>query len=212
MTDDADAARVDRLLRSLDALDNMSTDGPGRVEGADGTGTVRVTLDPAGLAESVSLGDGWRRSVGTGRLAGAVAEAAAAALADRAAVADRRLVDAGLPERLKALDAWVTGETGEPPPGVPTKPTPLPEPSPPTGTTGEILASLDDTRVQGRVRPAATGVSAFGKVTVSLAGNGALTCTADPEWLSRRDDVEVTDAIRAALGHARVELMRLDVR
>lgn len=212
MTDDADAARVDRLLRSLDALDTMSmdADGPGRVEGMDSTGTVRVTLDPAGLADAVSVGDGWRRSVGTQGLAGAVAEAAGAALADRAAVADRRLTDAGLPERLNALDAWVTGETDEPPPGVPLMPTPLPEPAAPTGTTEEILASLDEIQVQAR--PSASGVSAFGKVTVSLAASGALTCTADPEWLSRRGDVEVVDALAAALGHARVELMRLDMR
>jgi len=53
--------------------------------GTDGTGTVHVAVDAAGVPESITLDEGWRRQVGTERLVAAVVEANVSAAAARVA-------------------------------------------------------------------------------------------------------------------------------
>src|SRR5690348_4805333 len=69
--------RIDAPVPVAAAADG---DGPGRVEGRDRSGTIRVTVGPDGLPESVSVEPGWLRTVGPERFASALGEAAGAAV------------------------------------------------------------------------------------------------------------------------------------
>lgn len=209
--------RLDRILRSLDAVDDMLSHAAevaaGRAEGTDSTGTVRVVLDPAGVAERIELADGWRRAV-AGTLGAAVGDAARAAAGVQSAAFNARLGEIGYLDRLEQLDAWLDGVTDEVPPGVPARPSPLPVPM--GGTTADILASVEASELRRNSAPAepagATGFAGFGKIAVTFAIDGSLRCAVDEQWLARRDDAEVSDALNHAIGAARIELTDLKSR
>jgi hypothetical protein len=73
----------------------------------------------------------------------------------------------------------------------------------------EILRAVDviDDLTRAPVVPAeGTGSTAFGKLVLTVSGAGVVSCTADPEWVSRQEAEGLTDALNRALTSARAEL------
>ncbi len=198
-----DAVGPDRQLLSLRAVATLLMDAsdaePIGADRVDSTGTVRVLVGPDGAVERIVLGDGWRRAVGAEKLAAAIEEAATAR-----DVGDN-VVPAGFEEKLARIKAWARGEADERPPEVP------PDGPAPALTTPEERDSLArDARMLLALEPGdAVGFAAFGKVAVTFGLGGSFSCIVDPDWVARRADADVAEAVDAALSAARIELAAL---
>jgi hypothetical protein len=177
-----------------------------RIEATDRTGTIRVILGPDGLPESLSVEAGWRRVLGCERFATAVGEAAREALdaRDLAGLQAMRQArpDGPIPRDDHRAPAVSRGTD-------PQRPRPAVVPTRPLV---EVLAEAFDVmhdmtqRLTKAEPPSATGSAGIGRLVLTLTPDGALSCTADPHWVSDQEPAELTDALNRALASARAEL------
>ncbi|MDW5327947.1 hypothetical protein [Plantactinospora sp. KLBMP9567] len=71
----------------------------------------------------------------------------------------------------------------------------------------ELLDITGDPHEPERTAPAtATGVTAYGKVTLELHPGGTVSCTVDPHWAADLRPDELADALNRSLTSARAEL------
>jgi hypothetical protein len=83
----------------------------------------------------------------------------------------------------------------------------------PTRPIVEVLAEAFDVmqdmtqRLNRATEPlSGTGSTSLGRLELTLTPDGALSCTADPQWVSDQEPAELTDALNRALAGARAEL------
>ncbi len=172
------------------------------VQAADPSGAVEVTLGPDGLPSSFEVDEGWTRSLHATAIGGAVLGAFRAATVRRLALFAAVLEETDLPGE---------GDTEQP---VPVQQFQAPSPSggtfPPRSVDefiSEVLALTAD--IEALAEPAvvqATGSAASGMLTLTLGGDGNLSCEVDQAWASDKTGGELTTALNTALGVARREL------
>jgi DNA-binding protein YbaB len=188
---------IEEFLEDIDNLQRVLSTGdlpdvrlaePRRVEGTDGSGTVRVVLGPDGLPDSIRVDPGWRRAVGSEGFADAVVEACT------------RAANAQLAARVEEAGSDPAPVSGVPPPAAADGPVrDLGE------MTRELLAMLDN-RVWAAGEANGTGTTAFGKLEITLSHTGLQSFVADPGWVSRQTDEDLMDALASALSSARADL------
>lgn len=169
---------------------------PERIEAADRTGTVRVSLGHDGLPVSIQVGDGWQDRIRPHQLGAAVAEAAQQAMSRRAEAWSTTLEHAGPGQGDPA-----------PSPGAEN----LPRPSNPRSLTDiaeDVLGTLD-TMLSAQLPPPAQpvqGATADRMLTVTLTRSGQVSCTADARWAAQQSGSRLTRALGSALVAARNQL------
>ncbi|MEV5536610.1 hypothetical protein AB0L13_07090 [Saccharopolyspora shandongensis] len=195
---DADpAARLERLGRRLRAarssLTNAARAASRDVEGADGTGAVRVRLDADGMPVAIRVRPRWSEKLAADRFAGAVTDAADAAL-------ERRL--AGWGDSLAGGDRDPGDEDS---PGARAESGPVTQPRDLDVLIEHMLVSLDESR---RRRAVARGIGtvAGGKLALTVLATGRLSCVTDPEWVGGLGGARLTHALSDALIRARANL------
>jgi hypothetical protein len=228
--------RIQRYATGLgDLLAHAQAQAPRRAEGTDRSGGVRVVLGPDGFPETIRVESGWERRLAPEAFGGAVGEAFSAAMGERLAEWTDTLRREGWQsevDRLKSgspggsgggssSPSWSgspggsggaggngLGPSGD---GIPPALRRRPEPKRPIGDVAEDMIRAFDT-VDAMARPPAaasgTGSAAGGRLTVTLAGNGALSCTAEPQWVSRQSPAALMSALNEALHEARADLER----
>jgi hypothetical protein len=189
---------------------NMDGQLPQSVEGTDTTRSVRATIGPDGLPTSLTVEYDWAQNLRPAGLSGAITQACRAAARSRLEVWARAFNDADLPGRAENLAHRIDAQPPAPP-----KPVPTPEPrATPNGRPANVGALLRelldatavlDTAVEVPPAPG-VGTAAFGKLSLTLAAGGEVTCTVDPFWASDKTGEELTAALSAALAGARAEL------
>jgi DNA-binding protein YbaB len=172
------------LAEEADLPEGLDLVPPRRAEGADGSGTVHVTIGADVLPESITVDPGWRRGVGSERFSDAVLEAY------------ENAVTAQLTARLTA-------------PMVAPDPDAMP-PRPVSHDPEQIgYQELTDLPIE---MATGTGTAAYGKVVVALAVTGLRSVTAEPEWLARQSDDELMEAVGTALAGAHADLIEASAR
>ena len=209
----AELGRIQSLAAGLSGLlARAQQHAPAQATGADSSGAIQVVLGPDGLPEQIRVGSGWQRRLDPEAFGAAVGEAFTAASADRMEIWTRQLRDEGwvadVERRRGARDDIVTEPAGAPPPAF--------RPPPTGGTprsldlvTEDLLSAFGalDTHLGRAAAPAeGTGAAAAGQLTVTLSPAGGLSCTADPDWLSRVGQTTLAVALDEALAAARAEL------
>ncbi len=209
--------RLERLARSREELDQLGrrlskAERAARVDhtGADGTGTVAVTVDGSGQVSVVRLERDWRTEIGVDRLTAALQAAIQAATQARTitAVEDLRRSEERPPPPVEPLPslreslggqlaAWIDG-----PPETDEVRTALAE-------LAALLESLDQAmdeataQMQARLAAQHVGRSRGRHVSVVLSGSGALIDVRfDQRWLVNAHEFnisrELVEAFRAA--------------
>ncbi|GAA3734483.1 hypothetical protein GCM10022225_16070 [Plantactinospora mayteni] len=184
---------------------------PGRVETTDRSGTVRLVLGPDGLPESIDVGQDWQRTLGSESIGAAVTEAGRAAVEKRAE------------HWSEALDERTKSETGEST-GTPDELEPYADalrqsvnsmmesaaritPRPLDAVLREFNDVLSEPFDPADMEPPqGTGVTGFGKLTLTLRSDGTLSCAVDPHWAAELSAEELTEELNRALASARAEL------
>jgi hypothetical protein len=181
-----------------------------RSEATDATGTVRVVVAPDGLPESITVGEDWRRTVGSEGFAAAVTEAcrnaaAAQALSEPEPPAGPVERDgADRLDRAKEIVAFVEGD-----PRADLPPVDLEEinPRPLSSIIEEALRAADAVSamaaswVPEEVPP--NEAPAGHRLSLAVAPFGLLSCTADPAWVGRQETADLEEALAAALRFVR---------
>jgi hypothetical protein len=180
-----------------------------RQEATDATGTVRVVVATDGLPESIEIGEDWRRTVGSEGLAAAVSEACknavfASAEGDATPVAEPVETDReAVLERADQIVAYVEG-AGPLPPGVATLDIAQVHPRSLSRIVDELLQAADAVDSLGTQwvmeEPPSDG---HGRISLTVGPFGLVSCTADPDWVGRRETTELMDDLAAALRSAR---------
>jgi hypothetical protein len=170
------------------------------VQATDPSGTVQVTLGSDGLPASFEVDDGWSRSLHPTAFGDAVRAAFTAATAHRLADWATLLENLGEP-----------GADDE----RPAAPQQFQPPSQPNGQrpreVGELLNELLDITadLEALTEPVvrqATGANASGMLSLTIASDGAFSCSVDQAWASDKSGEELTSALNTALAAARTQL------
>jgi hypothetical protein len=200
--------QIQRYAAGLhELLAQAQTQAPRRAEGTDRSGGVRVVLGPDGFPETIRVDSGWERRLAPEAFGGAVGEAFSAAMGERLAAWTDTLRQQGWQSDIDRLK----GAADRSPEAPPALRRPTPPRSRPIGDVAEDMIKAFDT-VDAMARPPApasgTGSAAGGRLTITLAGNGALSCTAEPQWVSRQSPAALMSALNEALHAARADLAR----
>ena len=182
---DPTAAFMAELERTIAAA-------PQRVEATDDSGAVQVVLGQDGLPESIQVAEDWLRLVGSEALGDVVTQASVAAVARRGQLWSEALRQPPEPGR--------TAPSGVDPSRVPPDAV-----RPPRMLMEDVLALTDEPIQGGPAVARATGVTALGKLSLSLDPSGTVSCTADAHWASQLTAEELTDALDRVLTAARAE-------
>jgi hypothetical protein len=195
----------------LGLVDDLQHRLPQRVEGQDASGTVRATVDAEGLPVSVQVDYDWKRHLRPAAFGDAVRQAFLAATNHRLAAWSQAFNDADLPAQSERIRQRVDSEPAQPPPALP----PLaraPQSTTPRDPSALIRDFLDATSdldaYAAAVTAQGTGSAAYGKLTVTLTAGGAVSCTADPGWVSDKSGEELAEALQGVLATAREDLRR----
>lgn len=177
---------LDELYRDAIALQRrFEGAGSAGAQAWDGSRMVRATVDGSGRVTDIALADPWRRTVGTGGLAGAVLDVIGRATVER-------------------LSAWgeAVAETPDPvsapdPPPVPRgdRPDMAPDSADERRTIGEILSALDgleptSTKLERRIdepdNRTVVGRSPNHATTLTLTADGAATGITTRQDIAKR--------------------------
>jgi hypothetical protein len=173
----------------------------------DETGTVRVVFAADGLPQLIQVGADWRRTVGGDGLAAAVTTACARAGRSYDAKIGDATDGSGWVARFNEVVRYIAS-IGPPPPGL-VAPPPLPE-TPDVSMSMARLHALEEVSAalgspEDVVNRMHVGTGAAGRLRLTLAEWGAMTCDADPDWLRRTESAEIEQALAAALADLRAE-------
>jgi hypothetical protein len=190
------AQRQAERLRRLVA--ETRGDLPGRTEGTDRTGAVRVVLGGDGLPTSIEVAADWQHRV--------VASAFGDAVLDAFDTATRARVEAwsaALRRPRPAAPVHGDARYGRLPPVDATPARPM------TMLVDEVLRAADDLVRRGAAPPATptgTGSDGSGRLTLTLSAAGIESCTAPAHWLSCQYADDLNSALARALAAARADL------
>jgi hypothetical protein len=202
-------------LRGL--LADAQARAPRRAEGSDRKEAVRVVLGPTGLPEEITVAANWNSKIEAGALGGAVMEAFQAAVGERMTEWTRTLGRIGWQDKVERLKKGPVSAPPQPaaaPGQIPPafrKPMPQAQPRPLGDLAEEMISAfgkIDSFAPPAPTTAAATGTAAAGKVSISLSGNGLVSCTVDAYWANRESGRDVTDALGVALSAAKSALAR----
>lgn len=191
---DIDGLRqLQREARRIAAGLAQATDPQSRVDGWDGTHTVRVTVDGSGRVAETEVGSSWRAALRPADLGAAVIEAVRAAEAERMAGWARATQ--------QAPDDDGDFETGG---AVPFRP--LRDPAVQESTRDLYylaMDAIDRLSEAGRAVDQATADTVRGHspdrlVTVAVEGGRVVAVDFDQSWLAQAAAVEITQRLRAA--------------
>jgi DNA-binding protein YbaB len=155
-------------------------------------------LGPDGLPTAIHVAPTWLRDAGSEAIGDAVTEAVAAAATARAD-AMIQAVERG---------AWLAEGTGTDAAATLGDPSVGGRPRPLAHLVEDVVAMFDRADAAEAPPTRATGTAERGRVAVTVSGDGAVSCTVDPQWAVRRTAEELEDAISAALDSLRAELAR----
>ena len=186
-------ARV-RALRLRSALIDVQAAAPGRVEGQDDRGAVRLTLAPDGWPDAIRVLPGWRDRIAAEEFGAAVEQAFAVASARR-------------------VRSW----PGPPPVGPPTGPAPadgcpivVPRIPRPVAELAEGMVALLAAAGGARPAPATGGDQVAERGVVLTISASGLRFLADPRWLREQTGRQLDAALHAALGELRTAAQPAD--
>lgn len=216
MTDELmrELAQIQQYAAGLQGLlATAQAEAPRSIEGTDGTGTVRVLLDPDGLPNSFRIEPGWNRKITADGFGGAVLEAFQAAMGERLAVWTRTLEEQGWQaqaDRLRVdLDEQPSASGQGKVPSDFRHPVEDVAPRPIDQVAEDMITAFDHvgdfaaspTQTRGGI-----GASRSGKLALTLSRAGLVSCTADPEWVSAQTAATLMNALGEALTVARADL------
>ncbi|MGH3815828.1 MAG: hypothetical protein ACRDUV_25825 [Pseudonocardiaceae bacterium] len=207
-------AQIQQYAAGLQGLlATAQAEAPRSSEGTDGTGTIRVLLDPDGLPSSFRIESGWNRKIPAEGFGGAVLEAFQAAMGERLAVWTRTLEEQGWQAQADRLrvdldDRPSASGRGEVPSafGHPVQDV---TPRPIDQVAEDMIKAFDHVGDLAGPPPQAsggTGASRSGKLVLTLSRAGLVSCTADPEWVSGQSAATLMNALGEALTAARADL------
>lgn len=212
MTDDLsrDLARLQHYAAGLEKLIDSAQDAAPRAATAtDGTGMISVTLGSDGLPKSFRAEPDWNRHVKPEQLGQAVLDAFAAAMGERLAMWARTLQDRGWQQEVDELGAGSSGpNAGE---ILPAFRKPDVPPRSIDVVAEDMMRALDQAPEIGAAQhPTGTGTGSnrSGALTLTLSGNGLVSCTAETHWASRQSGTSLTNALGEALTEARADFAR----
>lgn len=184
---------------------------PGRSQGVDRSGAVRVTIGPDGLPSSFRVAPDWQTKLEADTFGSAVLEACQAAIGDRLAAWTSALADDGWQDKVESLKG---GPTDPAPPGQ--EPARIPpalreaveeiRPRPADQLAEEVLGAWDNIELLGPSSASGSGSAARGKLAVTINSTGLTSCTADPKWVSAQTAAILMNELGAALAAARADL------
>lgn len=210
MTDDlaAQFARVQQYATGLRGLlADAQARAPRRAEGSDAKKAVHVVLDAKGMPQNFTVSADWERKIESGGLGGAVMEAYQAAVGQRLDEWTTTLNRIGWQDEVELLKGGAAA--GEVPPAF------RKQPQQPAATRdlGELaedmIAAFDNAPSFAPPSPTnatATGTVGGNKVTLSLSGDGLVSCAVDGHWARRQSASQLTDALGDALAAAKSQL------
>jgi DNA-binding protein YbaB len=207
-----DLYKLHRYATGLQGLvDDLQHRLPQRVEGQDASGMVRAAVDAEGLPLSVQVDYDWKRHLRPAAFGDAVRQAFAAAANRRLAAWSQAFNDADLPTQAERMRAKVDSEPAQPPPAPPPQPRSAApnQPRDPSALIRDFLDATSDLDAYATaVAAQGTGTAAYGKLTVTLTAGGAVSCTADPSWVSDKSGEELSEALHGVLATARADMQR----
>ncbi len=214
---------TDKLLSDLDRLRRQAADlrtmiaaaqaeAPASAVGADETRAVRVRLGRDGAVEAVEVRQDWRQRLRPWQFDQAVMRAFQAAARDRLAAWERRL--RGIGWRAEQAGGPRTDVAGAPAkdsmPTAVRRPAEAAAPRPLDVVAEDAITALGDaTGAAPATFPTAVGASAGGRLRVTLAHTGLISCSAEPDWAVQQTGTMLTSALAEALRAARAELDRM---
>jgi hypothetical protein len=218
MADDLfqDLYKLHRYATSLQGVvDDLASRLPQRVEGQDQTGAVRAFLDADGLPTSFQVDYDWKRNLRAAAFGDAVRQAVQDALNRRLSAWTRAFNDADLPEQAERIRQRVDDEPASQQIQPPTQPAPSASPDgkrprDPGELIRDFLEVTSDLDAYANAATAqGSSAVAYGKLAVTLTAGGAVTCTADPSWVSDKTGEELTEALQQVFAAAREDLRRV---
>ncbi|MBP2476627.1 hypothetical protein JOF53_005499 [Crossiella equi] len=206
-------AELAQLQQQATALHTLLQDAtasmPRQAEGADDSGTIRVTLGPDGLPASFRVEAGWERRLHPEAVGSAVLEAFQAATRQRMAAWSETLATDGWKAQLDRLKA-VQGAAGEAPSPVPSQLRTGAAAPRPVDVVAEDMIKVFDTLTSpsttGGGPAAATGADRSGKLVLSLTQEVLLSCTTEARWAAGQSATRLMNALGEALLAAKAEL------
>jgi|SRR5579875_77914 len=199
-----------------DLMSELQQLAPERSEGADSTGSVRVTLGPDGTPETIRVSPYWREKLQPAGIADAVNGACQAAMQKRGAEWAETMDRVHWRERLEALDAGPAGgsSAGE---GAPAGQVPAgfrrETPAAPAvnfeDVDPEAVLELADAALNAEPAaqpPAGRGANRDGMLEIQLGQGGRVACRIDPRWAAGRSGAQLSEALATALAAARKQL------
>ena len=191
---------------------------PAHVEATDARGAVRVRLGHDGLPESIEIDQAWEQRLRHGSLAQALMEACRTATGQRTIVWAQRMADPRWQERMdQAMEFYPAAVTAQPSRASAFDRNDAPR-RPRSVVINEIWEAVDNVLAEpmhSDALPASAGEPvhgegsvANGRLLITLSDAGAVSCTADPGWVSQRSPDELTEALGTALAAARADLAR----
>jgi hypothetical protein len=212
ITDRPPAAGLAGLGEALEAT------APAHVEATDARGAVRVRLGHDGLPESIEVNQDWEHRLRHGSLAQALMEACRTAAEQRTIVWAQRMADPCWQERMdQVVEFDPAAVTAQPSHATAFDRNDAPR-RPRSVVINEILEAVDSALadpMHSDAHPASAGEPvhgegsvANGRLLITLSAAAAVSCTADPGWVSQRSPEELTEALGTVLAAARADLAR----
>lgn len=206
-------------LRDILSTATSESAAPAETTGSDRSGTVAMVVGADGFPQSVRVARDWERKIRPEQFAAAVVEASQAARSGRLTTAADALQRGRDRERAagRHADRDPQGRTAGFVPSSPATPARLPaaagqgtpeaRPRPLTSLVEHALELFSDVE-QFRPPPPVhgTGRAAGGRLSVTLLASGAISCSADPRWVTGKTSAMLAGTFREAVDEARSAL------
>lgn len=180
---------------------------PQRSEAKDGTGSVNVVLDAAGLPQEIQVGSDWRRRLEPDALGAAVIQAFGEAARARVAAWSQTLESGEWGQKVGLMMAADRA-------GAPLPESEVPQlfrrdqepvwPRPVVELTDEMINAFDNIDTYaGASSQGEEGTNAERTVSVKLSQSALVGCTVDTGWAERQSGDALSSALGEALADAR---------
>lgn len=188
-----------------DAFAEANAKAPSRAEGTDRTGTVRVVVGADGLPAEIEVAPGWQEVLAETEFGRAVGDAFAAATRSRMAIWSHAITTSGWRERVEDLrdDAGRPRSAAVDPPAVDASPADAWR-RPFEDVLEDVLR--DDVPVATAPAPTGTGRDDSGRLVLTVAASGLVSCEAPAHWLSFQNAAALNSALARAIASARADL------
>jgi hypothetical protein len=208
VTDDL-MAQFAQMQKYTATLHNLMTaaqsQAPRQSEGADKTGTVRITLGPDGLPTTFRVGSDWDRRMEPAAFGGAVMEAFQVAINDRMETWTQSLAEDGWRDRADQLKNPGSATTGRVPAAF-RKPVEDVNPRPLSDITEDMFKAFDNVQTAPPKTDGANGTDRTGKLAIGLSATGMTSCTVDERWAGDQTAARLMNALGEALASAKADL------